>query len=103
MSERRALKESRMSLAQMINRSLAASCETDPDGRAARTHRLAAARRLRLSGHVELAKRMDLQADVTESASRADSREVMQLIDARLGDFDDRDEFATVAYRGDSR
>lgn len=101
--ELQAIQEARMLLAQMVTRSLSADVETDPDGRAARTHRLAAAHRLRRSGHCDLAQRMDLQADVTESASRADCREVMQLIDARVGEFEDGDAFATVSYRGESR
>jgi hypothetical protein len=98
--DRQAIQEARMLLAQMVTRSASASVETDSSGRAARAARLGAAHRLRRAGHADLAQKMDLNEDVTASSARADCREIMNLIDARVEAVDDVPDFSAG---GDAR
>jgi len=75
------LKRARMALAQTVTRSLSGSY---PDERAARVHRSAAVTYLRRGGREDLAVRLDLDRDVTTSATRRTCRQVMQKVDAEL-------------------
>jgi hypothetical protein len=75
----------RQALTNAITRSCDASTPGDPDARATHQHVFAAELRLRAVGCEALAERLAsaLRGDLTTAATRAEIREVAQLIDAR--------------------